>query len=569
VAEDRQRAARDGSGGSGGSGGRRPNLHGYGPVLALVVAFVLMVVLVPSKLPTTTEVSASAPVGGSGGTAPAASNEGKAASGNVTPCPDRKDQVAGDSYSPPCFTFTGDNGGATSKGVSADTITVSYRVTSDPDYLSTIEAMAHSKIAPDTPADVQRTVEGLVDYFNKNFQFYGRKIKLAPFDGKGTVLGEVFGGGQDAATADAVKAATEEQPFADISALTEPYSNALTKRQVIALGAPYVSDQWFAERRPYAWSIAPSCTLVSQAATEYANKLLFGHPATYAGGDLQGKPRKIAIISPDNPEYQRCTDSGIAILKAAGNDVLRLSYSLDLTTMQSQAASLVAKLKDNGITSVGCGCDPLLPVYLTGKAKEQGYTPEWLVMGTALTDTDFAGQLYDQDEWSHAFGASALGDQLPLDQTAAYKAYTSVRSDKPANSAQLLYFQLYQLAIGIQMAGPQLTPANFETGEFNYPEHTGEAGTWKMGPGKYTPEIDARQVTWNRDKVSPLDGSQGSYDGGGKRYRMGQIPTGIDPRQIQPADAPAGSGGSGGGGAGGGAPDTTTTDPNATKGASS
>ncbi len=505
-------------------------LGGYGPVAALVVAFVLMVTLVPSKEPVAARGG-----GGGGAAAPAASTEGRPATGLGQPCPDRTDQVRDDPYSPPCFTFTGDNGGATSSGVTGDTITISYRATSDPDYMSTIQALAKSDIPPDTPDDIKRTVEGLVEYFNEHFQFWGRKIKLVPYDAKGTVIGEIFGGGQDAATADAVKAATEVQPFADISAITEPYANALTRRKIIALGAPYVSDEWFTERRPYGWSIAPSCTLVSKAATEVATKLLLGKPAAYAGDELKNTTRKIAVISPDNPEYQRCTDSGLATIKAAGFDVLRLSYTLDLTTMPNQAASLISRLKDAGITSVACGCDPLLPVFLTGKAKEQGYVPEWLVMGTALTDSDFAGQLYDQSEWAHAFGASALGDQLPLTGNLAYKAYTSVRPDKPANSAELLYFQLYQLAIGLQMAGPDLTPETFETGMFNAPERTGEGGTWKFGPGKYTPQTQARQIYWDPDKVSVLDGKKGAYVVGVKRFRLGEVPADADPRGVTQA----------------------------------
>ncbi len=532
-------------------GSVRHRVRGYGPVVALVAVFVVMVTLVPSKEPT-------AAAGGTAGRAPAPEaapgNEGRAASDGGQPCPDRKDQVPADPYTPPCFTFAGANGGATSPGVTGDTITVSYRATSDTDYLSTIQTMAKSDLPPDTPEDVKRTVEGLVEYFNQNFQFYGRKIKLVPFDAKGTVIGEIFGGGQDAATADAVKAASEVKPFADISAITEPYANALTKRQIIALGAPYVSDQWFNERRPYAWSIAPSCTLVSKAATEVATKLLLGKPAAYAGDALKGQTRKVAVISPDNPEYQRCTESGLAVIKAAGFDVLRLSYTLDLGTMPNQAASLVSRLKDAGITSVACACDPLLPVFLTNKSHQQGYVPEWLVMGTALTDSDFAGQLYDQTEWAHAFGASALGDQLPLNANLAYKAYTSVRSDKPANSAELLYFQLYQLAIGLQMAGPDLTPTTFEAGMFNYPAHTGEGGTWKFAPGKYTPQTQARQLYWDPEKVSILDGKKGAYVVVPTWYRLGEVPTDVDPKTGAvngtagagpvPSSAPTSGGGS-------------------------
>jgi hypothetical protein len=537
---------------TGRSSSARRRALGYGPVAVILAAFAVMVAVVPSKVSTTGESTAAA----TGPNAPAVtvspSTEGRTASGAIGPCPDRAEQVVGDPYSPPCFAFApgADNGGATARGVTADTIVVSYRVTSDPDYLSTIQALAKSDIPPDSPEDVKRTVEGLVDYFNQHFQFYGRKIVLAPFDAKGTVIGEIFGGGQDAAVADAVKAAEEVQPFADISAITQPYSDALSKRKVIALGAPYVSDEYFIERRPYAWSIAPSCTLVSKAATEYSNKLLFGRPAVEAGGDLKGKTRKIAIVTPDNPEYQRCADSGIAVVKAAGNDVLRLSYSLDLATMPNQAASIISRLKSEGITSVACGCDPMLPIFLTGKATEQDYHPEWLVMGTALTDTDFAGQLYDQDQWAHAFGASALGDQLPLDANLAYKAYTSVRPDKPANSAELLFFQLYQLAIGVQMAGPNLTPETFEAGMFNYPEHTGEGGTWKFAPGKYTPQMDARQIHWDPKKISVLDKKPGAYVVSEKRYRLGEVPTipegaeATDPRVTDPAAGSVAGGGS-------------------------
>jgi len=509
---------------------KRFPLRGYGPVLALVAAFVVMVAVVPSKVSTSSPVQGGVEVGAAG----ASSSEGRAASGNVTPCPDRDDQVPDDPYSPPCFSFSGDNGGSTSRGVSAEKIKVSYRVTSDPDYLSTIQQFAKSDLPKDTPQDVQRTMEGLVEYFNRNFQFYGRKIELVPFDAKGTVLGEMFGGGQDSATADAVKAATEVEPFADISAMTVPYNDALTRRKVIALGAPYVSDEYFQERRPYAWSIVPSCTLVSKASVEYANKRLFGKPAVHAKGDLEGRPRKIAIVTPDNPEYQRCADAGDAEVKKAGNDVLRLTYSLDIATMPNQAAALISRLKDEGITSVGCGCDPLLPIFLTGKATEQDYFPEWLVMGTALTDSDVVGELYDQKQWAQAMGASALGDQLPLTENLAAKAYRSVRQDRPASSSELLYFQLYQLAIGLQMAGPNLTPDTFEAGLFNYPERTGEGGTWKFMPGKYTPQMDARQIFWDPEAVSVLTGKKGAYVTDGKRYRLGQIPDTVQVPDTRP-----------------------------------
>lgn len=498
--------------------GRRPRtgLAGYWPLGAVLVVLLLMVLLQPSTAPSPS-VGAAAPVN--------TGTVGQIASGDPTTCPDRPDQVPGDPYSPPCVPWKAgtDNGGSTSRGITKDAIRVAYRVTPDTDYASVIQQMAAPDIKPDTPESVQRTLRNLAEYFNRNFQFYGRKIELVPYEGKGTVIGEIFGGGQDTATADAVKVDTELNVFADLSAITEPYANALTRRKIIALSPPYVSDEWFNERRPYAWSLAPSCSLVSQAATEYANKRLFGKPAKWAGDQFKSTIRKIAVISPDNPEYQRCADQGEKVVNDAGNTIVRLTYTLDLGTMPNQAASLIARLKSEGITSVGCACDPLLPIYLTGKAQEQGYEPEWLVMGTALTDSDFAGQLYEPHQWARAFGASALGDQQPIINNEAYRAYKKIAHDEPAISAELLYYQLYLLSIGLQMAGPNITPNTFETGMLAYPERTGEAGTWKFLPGKYTPQIDAREIYWDPEKVSSFDFRKGAYVAVGDRIRLGGV----------------------------------------------
>ncbi len=60
-------------------------------------------------------------------------NVGTTASGwgtSVTPCDDHQAQVFS-GYSPPCFALSGDNGGTTSRLVTEDTITVSYRYLTD------------------------------------------------------------------------------------------------------------------------------------------------------------------------------------------------------------------------------------------------------------------------------------------------------------------------------------------------------------------------------------------------------------------------------------------------------
>jgi hypothetical protein len=527
-------------------------LKGYGPLAALVLAFVLMAAFVPTiaREQTTTEVAATGGAGsaaGADGASGAAAGATGAASGagtsgtagtagtagsakgslpaNTGACKDRSLQVPGDPYSPPCIAFSGSNGGATSMGVSPTTITVAYRVTNDKGFQQTLAELGGASFS-DTPADIKRTIQGLQDYFNKHFQFYGRKLNIVFYNGQGTQTAELLGGGQEQASADAITVGQKIKAFADLSAATEPYADALAKQKVVGFGVPYLSSQWMSDRAPYSWSIATDCTIISQTSAEFADKQLAGAPAKYAGGSLQNKPRKFAILAPDNPWYQQCVNSSIATTKAAGNPApLNIEYQLNLSTLSSQAASIIQKLKSNNITTVFCGCDPIMPIYLTSKAAEQNYTPEWGVEGTALTDQDEVGQLFTQSEWQHAFGISYLGAQLPQRATLGYAAYSSVRSDSPAFAVDLIYSQMYMLALGIQLAGPDLTPQSYEKGMFSYKGGTGPYGTWGFGPGHFTPTQDSHEIYWDPNKQSTYNSKQGAYVVSTPRYKAGQYPS--------------------------------------------
>ncbi len=97
----------------------------------------------------------------------------------------------------------------------------------------------------------------------------------------------------------------------------------------------------------------------------------------------------------------------------------------------------------------------------------------------------------------------------------------------------LIYSQLYMLAIGIQLAGPNLNPASFEKGMFDYPSHSGPYGTWGFGPNDYSTSDDAREIFWNPGAQSPLTGSPGAYQdpNGGARFPIGKWPGG-QPRAV-------------------------------------
>jgi len=439
-------------------------------------------------------------------------------------------QIPGDPYSPPCVQFSGGNGGATSRGVTADKIVVSVRVGSFANgMLDALSKVANAKIPNESPQVITKTVDGLVEYFNKRFQFYGRKLEVVKWDGKGDVLKETTGGGQEGAQADALKVSQEIKAFADVSAVSPVYADALASKQVINIGVPFTSREWMSQRKPWSWSQFTDCsTVVESVASYYAIKLA-GQPAALAGGDLKGQARRAMIIAPENSWYQECVRAGINILQKAGKAgdlVDSLKYQIDIPRMSDQAASLIQKLKAERITTVVCGCDPLLLTFLTAKAKEQNYQPEWVITGVALIDNDMIGQILQQDQWGRAFGVSFSGPTQAAGQGLGYRAYKSVRPDEPSVGVELIYNQLYLLAIGIQGAGPNLNPQTFEKAMLDYPRRSGPSGTWGFGPGDYTTSDDAREVFWNPSVASVQTRSPGTYQdpNGGKRFPIGQWP---------------------------------------------
>jgi hypothetical protein len=496
----------------------RRALGGYAPLVVGLAVVAAVVVAAPSTGPE--EVEAEDVASGI---------EGQAATGwgdTVTACEGGGLQVPDDPYSPPCFAFEGDNGGETSKGVTADTIKVTYRQTPEPNVLALLAQLMGIEF-DETAEDFQRTVAGLIDYFNANFQMYGRQIELDIFDGQGTITSELVGGGREAASTDGLKSAVEIGAFADVTATSQPYAEALAANRTIGFGAPYLSREWFGEHRPYAWSLASDCSVVGEAASAYGLARLIGKPADHAEGDLQGQTRKMAVIAPNNAEYQRCADAGLAVIEEAGEQIDYITdYALDLGRIPNQATSIATEIVRQGITTVSCFCDPFMLLNLTQQIDAAGVDPEWIVTGVGFVDLDLIGQGLSKSnqQWDRAFGASPLGVQPELEDSPGYKAFKSVRPDEePSVAVDVFYYQIYQLALGIQMAGPDLTPETLETGLFSYPEHTGPGGTWDYFPESYTPIIDLREVRWDPDATSPFNGEKGSYVGDGPRFRREDV----------------------------------------------
>jgi hypothetical protein len=538
-----------------GASATRRLLRGYGPAVAIVAIIALIAVLVPSKAQkvssnaagagSSNEVGVGDTVPGGAATGPAAANgtsgaagtQGQTGSagktvnvpGHTTACAGQALQVPGDPYSPPCVLFSGDNGGATAKGVTGNTITVAVRLTSDQSFQQTLAKLAGATLR-DTNDDNVRTLNALAQYFNTHFNFYGRKLAIKTYTGQGSLSAELQGNGQAQAQADAVSVGKQMNAFADMTAESEPYATALQQQGVMGFGDPYMPGYWHQSHAPYDWSVATDGTDLATDVANYAVQKLCppGSPAAYAGGNLKNAPRKFAGIAPANELYQVSATVFKQIMEAHGCAVDNYSYTLDLGTESQQAQNLISQLKSKGYTTILCGCDPIFPVYMTGQESSQGYLPEFIEIGAALVDQDYVGQLYNQQAFAHALGISPNAPTVPYTQTIGYEAYKQVDpSGEPAFFVDLIYEQLDMLALGIQMAGPHLTPAAFQSGMFNFKPALGPAGLWGFSNTQYTTPNDFREVCWSPSTVSPNNQKPGAYNGtSNQRWTQNNIPKG-------------------------------------------
>ncbi len=518
-------------------------LRGYGPLIARLLVLALLVAVLPSR-PAEPHDTQQIGVGeGSTGivaddAAPAAGQQAAQSTGGAPAaaphataahdCPGGDVQTKLIKYSPPCLTYDGNNGGSTWRGVTGSTITATCRLpTGGGSYsfeqLLQVAAAQGVKIT-DTYEDQVRTAMTLVAWFNKNFQFYGRKLVLKIVNGRGNPLDELLGGGQEAAAADALDVANNHKAFMEMCALTEPYADALARQGVIAIGALHMPIGWYQSRAPYAYGYFPDCSRMANVLVDYATKRFQGQKAVYAGDPAyRSRDRSIGLFVPDQPWYQECINAGSKKLEAAGIHVAkRVDYALDINKLATFAANAVSQFKSAGVTTVVCFCDPISPVFMSSAARDQDYWPEWFVSGVLLSDVDAVGQFYDQDEWAHAFGISFLSEVYGGRAGEAYRVYKSISPDtEPATlTHHLYYYGVLMAAIGLQMAGPNLTPLTFRQGLFNYPQRCGEAGCWSFNPDDLTAMDDAREIYYDPKQTSPLTCQPGHYVTTleGKRY---------------------------------------------------
>ena len=442
-----------------------------------------------------------------------------------------------DYFAPACMApFTGDNGGATATGVTADEITIVHYQGPDNDPI--INYITSAVKVDETNAQENATIEGFIKYFETYYELYGRKIKYVSYESTGLANDEVT------ARADAQRIVEEYKPFAVVGgpALTNAFADEMAARETVCISCGGGTAEWFAERDPYLWNLDGSSEQKQVHVVEFIGKQLAGKPASHAGDALKAETRKFAVVyeASGGAESQRLADLMEARMTEAGAAPdLMLAYTLDPGTIQQQASQIVAKLKAAGITTVVMSTDPVAPGDFTREATTQEYEPEWLVAAATLTDTNAFGRGYDQAQWTHAFGVTSLAVRVNPDVVGSkilYKWFTG--QDAPAPLGAPVFMPGFSLLFSaLQGTGPTLTPQTL--GDFiktikTTPAMTasyltyGDQGIWDATD--YNGVDDATVFWWDATATGPDEnGREGTglmkFVDGGKRYLPGEWPS--------------------------------------------
>ena len=458
-------------------------------------------------------------------------------------------------YAPPCIAkFTGNNGGATYNGVTSNEILLAQRAFPATANSEEVEAEA-TAAGVALPAVADQVEQVFLNYFNKVYDLYGRKVVIQQVTATGNSTEEALNQGQAQACADAATIANQVHAFGEDGLSTNfnaggtgPFSQCAAQNHLVEFnGDAYFNEATFASENPYVWAVTQNCTLGSNAEAEVEAKMLAGKKAIYAGeADLKTQTRKFGVYVPNVPAYLDCTNNFLNVISkkyhVPKSDYVKFAYGLDISTFAQSAQQAMVQFKAEGVTTVVLACDPFSAGDLTKAAAAENYYPEWFTIGTALTDEDPSPQTYDDptEVDGHLFGMSELSPSTDTTgpTSLAGKLYKKLTGHVIPTETDGNYGALVEIFDSLQAAGPDLTPQNMARGLHAIPTLGAplfQYGTWswnvgangKAGGGSHTAGIDARFVWWNANAISPLNHKPGTYIAafGGKRFDLGQWPT--------------------------------------------
>jgi hypothetical protein len=195
------------------------------------------------------------------------------------------------------------------------------------------------------------------------------------------------------------------------------------------------------------------------------------------------------------------------------------------------------------------------------QATNQNFRPEWVMDGYAANDTMLLTRAtWDLTQANALYGLRTITPQPPLEKSDSWSLYRWEHGHDPR--AKLYNFTLLptwlNVAAGIHLAGPRLTPLSFRDGLLHLPPYGGSyygavsspaksfgnRGIWPWESGAYFDNTSVEDTTfswWNNAITGPDEvGNRGPgmfmFVDGAKRFRYGELPTG-EPQYFDPANS--------------------------------
>ncbi len=442
-----------------------------------------------------------------------------------------------DPQSPPCVPhWEGENGGATARGVTRDEIRVAIRTSDD---------------------ELSRIQRALQAFFNRRFEFYGRRITLVPFRVQDNVtIAQMQADAQRADDLDVFAVlGYSEQVGREVH-----FYDELARREIISVQGAYtgisIADgDHLARFAPYQWNYLPTVDKILRNYAEFTCNILAGKPPVYAAGlQREAELRKFGVITQDFVDGSPSIDLAPLRQGAARCGVTFEEAKWphgDPSAATRGAKQIIIQMREEGVTSLLCLCPAGgLAINFMQSSTEQGYFPEWLISNYQHQDDDFAGGLNPPEQAEQVIGLMSHNKAQPLSDMPWHWAVKETdpsyqygqSQDRPIAILVFDYWNLLLLASGIQMAGPELTPHTFgsalETTRFPNPGAAGPPyyqATVGFGPRDHTMIQDLAMVWWNRSARSEMvPGQTGAYCyvDAGTRFGPGSWPQ-EDPRFRQ------------------------------------
>jgi hypothetical protein len=542
----------------------------YAPLLILALVQLAIISVLPSTAPSRTTgagAGAGAPVaattdatagvttaGGApaAGSPPAAGSASPAGGGNVggnaaggsrAPVGQKADTAhcvegrqfnpAIDFYAPPCApAWHGDNGGATYQGVTADSIKIIEYI---PQSNAAVQSIAEQAGFYVSPEKLQAFRAAMQTFINAHYELYGREIHLETADGTCSITPPDIACLRN----DFRRIIKDRQPYAIVWAVPgcSACFDEMSQLRTVNVGGVYFTDEFSRARAPYHWDAQPSGTHLNDAVGEFWCANLAHRPAAYAldqPGTMNGKPRKLGVIGPNDPQMQATVQAAKAALATCGDKLAaEYYYAADLTTAAQSVQAGIAKMRDAGVTSIYYLADIAGPGYFLGGQQSNDYFAENIMSGAGTQDNDFSGQTMQSNPiacpkgppcpFNTGFGLSTLVYE-PLGKDAGARVWAAAgnKGPPPYDLATFNWNYYSLIATLIQAAGPALTPEKMAAGIRAYGLR-GDANHNLRGfpTGSYTWGQDMGMQYWNKDLTSPYNGAKGAYVRVGGRSQPG------------------------------------------------